>query len=102
MPFIQNTFFLYPPNINELTDRSWVKVSGGTLLKKAAFFGSLLPGALKVLLQHPPAACWIDEALLMGRHILDSVRTSHTFFFTWHKHEDRVCFLQLNRISSII
>lgn len=74
---MQHTFSLYPSNANELTDRSWVKATGGArCLKshKAAFFGFLLPGALKVLLQHPPAACWIDEALLMGRHLLGSVR----------------------------
>lgn len=27
-------FFLYPSNVNELTDRPWVKATGGTLLKK--------------------------------------------------------------------
>lgn len=32
-----------------------------------------LPEALKVLLLHPPADCQIDDAALMGRHLLARV-----------------------------
>lgn len=69
-------------------DRWWVKVSRVTLLKnpRAAFFSFLLSRALKVLRQHTPAVSQIDEALLMGRHLLASMSSLKTFFYmtqTW-------------------
>lgn len=86
LPFIQNTFGLTLPTwMNRQIDHGW-RSRGAHCLKtyQAAFFGFLLPRALKV--QHPPAACWIDEALLMGGHLLASTQFKDFLLHCTHTH----------------
>ena len=72
---ILHTEYFYPSDMVERTRITSENLQRKHCLKthKVAFFGFLLPGDVKVLLQHPSADCWIDEALLMGQHLLACV-----------------------------
>lgn len=74
--------FTLPAWMKAQIDHGW-RSRGAHCFKphKAAFFSFLLPAVLKVLRLHPPAAFLIDGALLMGRHLLASVRSLKTFLY---------------------